>query len=71
MLEAFNTSISTWGVKTPKVHYSESSDTKRLQAHSDYVVNAFPLPLNIDYDIMIEAKQKELALLKYRELFNF
>ena len=74
--EALELAISTWpkGI-TPVVHYSESkalhesNDKLKPQAHSDYIINHFN-----DYgncvDVMIEAKQKELALLRYREILS-
>ena len=67
------TAALTWGDITPVIHYSESSpeeqnDPKiKPQAHSDYVLT----PLNDygnDFDVMIEAKHKELALLRYRKI---
>lgn len=73
---ALRLAVSTWpkGIK-PVVHYSESkalheSDNKiKSQAHSDYV-NSLPDVYGIDLDIMIEAKSKELTLLKAREEAN-
>ena len=73
---ALKLAASTWpqGIK-PVVHYSESkalheSDSKiKPQAHSDYV-NALPNLYGMDVDIMIEAKQKELTLLRIREQIN-
>jgi UV DNA damage endonuclease len=71
--EALELAISTWNGITPVVHYSESRSleqqdrTIKPQAHSDYVykyINTY----GHNIDIMIEAKHKELALLKYREL---
>jgi UV DNA damage endonuclease len=71
--EALRLAASTWGSITPVVHYSESmSEEKnnpaiRANAHSDYIYN----PINdygLEIDIMIEAKAKELALLKYRNI---
>ena len=70
--EALELALSTWPANiTPVVHYAESRSVEqnnpkiKPQAHSDYVSG----PIN-DYghciDIMIEAKHKELALLKYR-----
>ncbi len=64
--------LATWQQRTPKLHYSEQDPTKRLGAHSEYVnADAFysfttkvPLP---DYDVMLECKAKELALLQLRE----
>ena len=69
--EALETAISTWpaGI-TPIVHQSESkalheNNTKiRPQAHSDYI-NQLPNTYGHDVDIMIEAKAKELALLRH------
>lgn len=70
--EALRLAASTWGDVTPVVHYSESrseeySDPKiKDNAHSDYIYNRID-DYGLDIDIMIEAKAKELALLKYRE----
>ena len=70
--QALILAVSTWnksGVK-PVVHYSESkalheSDTKiKPQAHSDYITN-LPDTYNIDVDVMVEAKAKELAILPF------
>ena len=72
--EALELALSTWpdGI-VPVVHYAESRSVEysnpkiKPQAHSDYVIN----PLNSygnEMDIMIEAKMKEQALLKYREI---
>ena len=66
--------FSTWTgfSEIPKVHYSESRPDARPQAHSDYLKE--PIPLLCDrtnYDIMIEAKAKDLALLHYKkEILN-
>lgn len=62
--------FSTWTgfSEIPKVHYSESRPDSRPQAHSDYIKEPIPLLCNhTQYDIMIEAKAKDLALLEYRE----
>lgn len=70
--QALSLAVSTWnksGVK-PVVHYSESkavheNNTKiKLQAHSDYITN-LPDTYNIDVDIMVEAKAKELSILPF------
>ena len=71
--EALELALSTWPDDVvPVVHYAESRSVEqnnpkiKPQAHSDYVYG----PIN-DYghhfDIMIEAKHKELALLRLRE----
>ena len=68
--EALNLACKTWGIVRPVIHYSESrsiehnDSTIKPQAHSDYVydyINTY----GRNVDIMIEAKHKELAVLKY------
>jgi UV DNA damage endonuclease len=63
---------ATWHGQRPKLHYSEQDPTKRAGAHSQYV-NAqnfqnfcAQVPFT-DYDVMLECKAKELALLRLRE----
>ena len=72
--EALELAMSTWPKDiTPVVHYSESrsieqEDEKiRPQAHSDYVLDYIDTYSN-RVDIMVEAKAKELAVLKYKEV---
>ena len=66
---------STWGDVIPVMHYSESrrdeqGDPKlKPQAHSDYVYNKIDT-YGVDIDIMVEAKMKELAVLRYKELHD-
>lgn len=63
---------ATWQGRLPKMHYSEQDAMKRLGAHSAYVEVALfstfmaSVPWT-DYDVMLECKAKELALLKLRE----
>ena len=72
--EALEMAISTWpdGI-VPVVHYSESRSKEQLdesirpQAHSDYVYDYID-NYGHDIDIMIEAKHKELAVQRYKEL---
>ena len=71
--EALKLALSTWPEDiVPVVHVSESRaieyrDAKiRPQAHSDFVLNSVE-SYGQEYDIMLECKKKELALLKYRE----
>ena len=73
--EALKLAVSTWKSAKPVVHLSESrreeqGDAKiKEQAHSDYVYT----PVNnygCDYDMMIEAKAKELSLIRYRQIIN-
>jgi UV DNA damage endonuclease len=69
--EALKLAVSTWpkGI-TPEVHYSESkslheNNTKiKPQAHSDYI-KSLPNTYELDLDIMVEAKGKELAILPF------
>jgi len=63
--EALELAMSTWpeGI-TPAVHYSESKEGSKPQAHSDYI-NRIPETYGNDIDIMVEAKQKDLAILKF------
>ena len=72
--DALEVAVSTWPTDiVPVVHYSESRSKEQLdesirpQAHSDYVLDYIDTYGN-QVDIMIEAKAKELALIKYREL---
>jgi len=67
--EAARMSFRTWSgfSEIPKVHYSESRPDARPQAHSDYITETIPtLSDFVEYDIMVEAKSKELAVLEYR-----
>ena len=72
--DALEVAISTWPTDiVPVVHYSESRSKEQLdesirpQAHSDYVLDYIDTYGN-RVDIMIEAKAKELAVMKYKEL---
>jgi UV DNA damage endonuclease len=69
--EAMRLAATTWpaGIR-PVIHYSESKSVEakdpkiKPQAHSDYIYNEI-LTYGMDVDVMIEAKMKDLALLKY------
>ncbi|MBD0294826.1 MAG: UV DNA damage repair endonuclease UvsE [Flavisolibacter sp.] len=71
--EAFHTAYATWDVK-PVFHYSSSrrdreDPTAKKEAHSDWVhepINTYGKAV----DIMLEAKMKELSLLRYQEQFG-
>ena len=73
--DALEVAISTWNNIVPVVHYSESrnieqeDDKIKPQAHSDYVYDYIDTYGN-RVDIMVEAKAKELAVLKYKEIHN-
>jgi UV DNA damage endonuclease len=65
MKESLELSLSTWK-ETPTTHYSESKDfLSPNPSHSDYLEEIIP-EYHLEYDVMIEAKAKELALMKYR-----
>ena len=58
----------------PKVHLSSPKSNQAYRSHADFVSFEFILPflkmakeLDRDFDIMIEAKQKNLAMLKLIE----
>jgi UV DNA damage endonuclease len=61
--------FATWGRETPKIHVSSPKDTKNPRHHGDFI-DAGPVirlieetkPLRRNFDIMVEAKQKDLAL---------
>ena len=73
--EALELALSTWGDIKPVVHYAESRSVEqnnpkiKPQAHSDMIRNPFDDYGN-EFDVMIEAKHKELALLEYRDIMN-
>ncbi len=73
--EALHLAASTWSGITPVVHLSESraeeqNDPKiRPQAHSDWIKKAVN-NYGIKYDMMLECKKKELALLEYRKVIS-
>ncbi len=64
--------LATWHGQRPKLHYAEQDPAKRPGAHSAYV-NArhfrtfrASVPLE-EYDVMLECKAKEQALLRLRK----
>lgn len=69
--------FATWADtdRPPKVHLSSPRDDKNIRAHADYVDPKFVRPLleTVAHmgpcDIMVEAKQKDLAALKLRNDF--
>ena len=69
--DALELAVQTWGEIIPTCHYSESACLKEgkkkvLNAHSDYIYDKIE---NYGHrlDIVIEAKAKEKALMKYRK----
>jgi len=73
--DALALALSTWGQTKPVVHYSQSrsvehNDTKiRENAHSDSYWTPFN-PHGFIFDCMLEAKHKEQALFKMRQLLT-
>jgi UV DNA damage endonuclease len=70
--EALDYAMETWGEITPVCHLSESRREEQQndcmpQAHSDYVYTPIATHGH-KFDLMIEAKAKELALLKYKKI---
>jgi UV DNA damage endonuclease len=65
--QALRLAVSTWpdGI-VPAVHYSESAVDKKPQAHSDYIFERIDT-YGIDVAIMVEAKKKDLTILKYKQ----
>lgn len=71
ILEAITLAASTWKTK-PLIHMSSSAilencDKKQI-AHADYIYDKI-IDTTFDFDVEIEAKQKELALIKYKKDF--
>lgn len=69
--ECHDMACESWGKVRPCFHYSESASekegsNKRANAHSDYIYDIIN-DYGKDFDIVIEAKAKELALMSYRE----
>ena len=69
--DALRLALRSWpsGIR-PVAHYSEPKsmeDKKLIRAHSDFIEREI-LTYGLMFDIMIEAKQKECALLRYKEL---
>jgi len=74
--EALDMALSTWPLDVrPVVHYSESRSVEhgdpkiKPQAHSDSYVRAVNT-YGLEMDIMLEAKHKEQALFKMRQLME-
>lgn len=72
---ALKLAISTWKTAKPVVHYSESralhENNQKInpRAHSDYINGPIEL-YSTDVDVMVEAKAKELAVLKFRKILS-
>jgi UV DNA damage endonuclease len=72
--ECHEMAYESWGKIRPCFHYSESASlkegsNKKDNAHSDYVYDNIE-SYGKDFDTVIEAKAKELALLHYRSIHD-
>lgn len=61
--------IATWNGERPKIHFSSPRDAKNFRAHADYIDTRDFYDLlqtardfGEDFDVMLEAKQKDKAL---------
>ena len=72
MQEALTLALSTWGSIRPLTHMSSPKtheDQKgRATAHADYIYERIET-FGLDFDVEIEAKAKDLAVIKYREQY--
>jgi len=74
MKEALELALSTWGDIKPLTHMSsskllESNDPKTKKiAHADYIYEEIETFGN-EFDTELECKQKELAVLEYKQKF--
>ena len=70
MPESARLALSTWGNRFPKMHYSESAQGSNPRAHSAYIENRLPEFYGSAYDVMLETKAKDWALLRYRRMYG-
>jgi UV DNA damage endonuclease len=66
--EAFELAYSTWNKIKPVCHVSESRDEKSPRSHHDFILNKVDT-YGKDVDLMFECKQKDIAVLKYRNMY--
>ncbi|HEX2953933.1 MAG TPA: UV DNA damage repair endonuclease UvsE [Bacillota bacterium] len=64
--------FATWGGVTPKVHISSPRNDQDPRSHAndvdpDYFLSFVEKWENVDFDVMVEAKNKDLALFHLRE----
>jgi UV DNA damage endonuclease len=73
--EMLRAALQTWGKTRAKIHLSSPrlmGDKLNLRAHADYIdpwmfSRLLEKTPDLDFDIMLEAKKKDLALLRLRE----
>lgn len=73
-LESLDLALSTWGSMLPMVHMSSSrrlheDNSAKTVAHADYLYEEVP-STGKPFDVMMETKAKELAVLRYQEEFE-
>lgn len=66
--------FATWKGHIPKVHFSSPRSGGEFRSHADFIdpeeFRAFlreVAPIGVDFDVMLEAKQKDRALMRLRE----
>jgi UV DNA damage endonuclease len=59
--------VNTWQGYRPLFHYSESAPGNNPRKHADYAEKDFYQYGDIDYDVDMELKQKDLAIAKFME----
>lgn len=59
--------VNTWQGYRPLFHYSESAQGNNPRKHADYAEKDFYQYGDIDYDVDMELKQKDLAIAKFME----
>jgi len=59
--------VNTWQGYRPLFHYSESAQGNNPRKHADYAEKDFYQYGEIDYDVDMELKQKDLAIAKFME----
>lgn len=71
--EALRLACSTWGNITPMTHMSSpktiEDNSGKQTAHADYIYEEIKT-FGLDFDVEIEAKAKDLAVIRYREQFQ-
>jgi UV DNA damage endonuclease len=76
LTDLLNKAFDTWNSQNlnPKIHYSSPKDSKNFRNHAEYInVEEFKKFLDVakhvnrDFDIMLESKQKDNALLELRK----
>lgn len=72
--KALRLACSTWGDIKPMTHMSSPKILEDISgnktAHADYIYEEIKT-YGLDFDVEIEAKAKDLAVLKYRQQFQF